>query len=312
MKIEEGRATGVSYERSRRAQTVNASQEVIICAGALQSPQILMLSGIGDADDLSAHDIPVECDLPGVGKNLQDHLDIIVQVRSRDRTLPGLNLPSVLRFPREFLKWKREGAGLLTTPIAEGTAFVKSSPSLDRPDLQLVFLSALSVDHGRKATTGFGYSLHCCVLRPHSRGEVRLKSNNPKAAPEIDMGYLSDRRDLDLMIKSARLIRQVLAGSAFDAYRGEELFSSDVESDEDWENYIRQYADTVYHPVGTCKMGTDDMAVVDPALRVRGIDGLRVADASIMPTLIGGNTNAPSIMIGEKASDLIKADRATA
>jgi len=197
---------------------------------------------------------------------------------------------------------------LAATPYAEGAAFLRTSPELDRPDIQLHFTIAVVDDHARKLHYGYGYSCHVCKLRPDSRGTVGLQSADPFAPPAIDPGYLSDKRDLDTLIKGAKLMRDILEARALAKYRHKEMFGTDkIETDNDWESHIRARADTIYHPVGTCKMGVDDMAVVDPQLRVRGIQGLRVVDASIMPTLISGNTNAPTIMIAEKAADLIKA-----
>jgi choline dehydrogenase-like flavoprotein len=203
-------------------------------------------------------------------------------------------------------QYRKDGTGMLATPFAEGGAFFKSDPSVDRADLQLHFVISIVDDHARKLHTGYGYSCHVCVLRPHSRGQVFLKSDDPLADPGIDPRFLSDDRDLKLLIKGAKITRQVLQAPPLVKYQKSEMFGiTDGMTDSEWEYHIRSRADTIYHPVGTCKMGTDDMAVVDPQLRVRGLEGLRVVDASVMPTLVSGNTNAPTIMIAERAADLI-------
>ena len=210
---------------------------------------------------------------------------------------------------KHLLRWRKTGVSMAATPFAEGAAFLKTSPDLDRPDIQLHFTIALVDDHARKLHLGYGFSCHICKLRPESRGTVSLHSADPFAAPAIDPAFLSDPRDLDTMIKGARMTREILEAPALAKYRHKEMFGTDTaRTDPDWEGHIRARADTIYHPVGTCKMGVDDMAVVDPQLRVRGLQGLRVVDASVMPTLVSGNTNAPTIMIAEKAADMILAD----
>ena len=197
---------------------------------------------------------------------------------------------------------------MAATPFAEGAGFLKTSPALDRPDIQLHFVIAVVDDHARKLHYGHGFSCHICKLRPESRGTVALRSADPFAAPAIDPAFLSDERDLATMITGARMMRDILQAPALEKYRHKEMFGTETaRSDADWEQHIRARADTIYHPVGTCKMGVDEWAVVDPTLRVRGIRGLRVVDASVMPTLVSGNTNAPTIMIAEKAADMIRA-----
>ncbi len=304
------RATGVLYRKKGKEPDIqiSARQEVLICAGALMSPQLLQLSGIGAADELTQHGITVRHDLPGVGKNLQDHLDFILAYKSKDTDNFGIGPVGTARLLGHLWRWRKTGVSMAATPFAEGAAFLKTSPDLDRPDIQLHFTIALVDDHARKLHYGYGFSCHVCKLRPESRGTVGLQSANPFAAPAIDPAFLSDDRDLRTLIKGARMMRDILEAPALAKYRHKELFGTDTaQSDEDWESHIRARADTIYHPVGTCKMGVDEMAVVDPELRVRGIEGLRVVDASIMPTLVSGNTNAPTIMIAEKAADLIKA-----
>ncbi|WP_170588022.1 GMC family oxidoreductase [Ruegeria arenilitoris] len=305
------RATGVIYRQGGKGAdlTVTATREVLVCSGALKSPQLLQLSGIGDPEDLSPHGITVRHALPGVGKNLQDHLDFILAYKTKDTDNFGIGAAGTVGLIKHLMRWRKTGVSMAATPFAEGAAFLKTSPDLDRPDIQLHFTIALVDDHARKLHLGYGFSCHICKLRPESRGTVSLHSADPFAAPAIDPAYLSDPRDLDTMIKGARMTREILEAPALAKYRHKEMFGTDTaRTDADWEGHIRARADTIYHPVGTCKMGVDDMAVVDPQLRVRGLHGLRVVDASVMPTLVSGNTNAPTIMIAEKAADMILAD----
>jgi len=301
------RATGVTYRKRGKSQTVEASREVVLSGGAFNSPQLLLLSGIGPASELKQHGIAVRHDLPGVGKNLQDHLDFILAWKSRDASLFGVGLTGTINLVKSILGWRRDGKGMISSPVAEGGAFIKSDPGEARPDLQVHFCIGIVDKHGRKLHPGYGFSSHVCVLRPHSRGEVGLTDANPLSPPRIDPAFLSDERDTALLLKGVRKMRQILGAPALAKYRKSEVYMSGAISDAELLQHIRARADTIYHPVGTCKMGTDAMAVVDPQLRVRGIDGLRVVDASIMPTLIGGNTNAPTIMIAEKAADMIRA-----
>ena len=301
------RATGLRYRKGRREHLAAARREVILCAGAFGSPQLLLLSGIGPADELSAHRVPVRHELPGVGKNLQDHLDFIFAWKSADTDMVGFGPRGLVGLGRHMRQWRRDGSGLIATPAAEAGAFLKSEPGLERPDLQLHFVVGIVDDHARKIHLGFGWSCHVCVLRPFSRGEVGLGDANPLSPPRIDPRYLSDERDADLLLKGAKVTRDILRAPALARYRQQEIYTDGVEGDDDLMRHIRARADTIYHPVGTCRMGVGDDAVVDPQLRVRGFDGLRVADASVMPTLIGGNTNAPTIMIAEKAADMIRA-----
>ncbi|WP_170438805.1 GMC family oxidoreductase [Ruegeria arenilitoris] len=305
------RATGVIYRRGGKGVdlTVTAAREVLVCSGALKSPQLLQMSGIGDPEDLTPHGIAVRHALPGVGKNLQDHLDFILAYKTKDTDNFGIGAAGTVGLIKHLMRWRKTGVSMAATPFAEGAAFLKTSPDLDRPDIQLHFTIALVDDHARKLHLGYGFSCHICKLRPESRGTVSLHSADPFAAPAIDPAYLSDPRDLDTMIKGARMTREILEAPALAKYRHKEMFGTDTaRTDPDWEGHIRARADTIYHPVGTCKMGVDDLAVVDPQLCVRGLQGLRVVDASVMPTLVSGNTNAPTIMIAEKAADMILAD----
>lgn len=304
------RATGVTYRQGRVDRQVHAAGEVILAAGAVQSPQLLLLSGVGPAGEIAPHGIAQIHELPGVGGNLQDHLDIMINVRARTRHSFAIALSAM---PRDWLHMWRyfsRKQGLFTSNIAEAGAFVRSREGLETPDIQYHMMCAYLEDHAQTLRYGYGYSLHCCPLRPYSRGHIGLYSADPMAPPRIDAGYLSDERDLETLLAGLKLGRRILAGSAFDKHRKKEILpGEDVQDDDALREFIRQKAETIYHPVGTCKMGHDGQAVVDDRLRVHGLEALRVADASIMPTLIAGNTNAASIMIGGKAADMILEDR---
>jgi choline dehydrogenase-like flavoprotein len=247
-------------------------------------------------------------ELPGVGQNLQDHLDVIVAHRECRRASYGFALSFLPRLLKGILDYHRYQRGFLTSNLAEAGGFVKSDPALPLPNLQFHLTSTILDDHGRRIWHGYGYSLHVCDLRPKSRGNLRLKSADPRDPPLLQPHYLEHPDDLETLLAGVKICRKILAARAFDGYRGEELFpGASAQSDDALREFIRRRAETIYHPVGACKMGHDPMAVVDEQLRVHGLQGLRVADASIMPTLIGGNTNAPTIVIGEKAADLILA-----
>ena len=303
------RATGVEYADGTRVKA-KARKEVILSAGAVNSPQILLLSGIGPADELKQHGIDVVHDLQGVGKNLQDHLDCTVAY-SCTKPISILRYLSFYQQAKLFLMWKLFGKGFgANGPVASG-GFLKSDPSLDAPDLQLHFMSIFSKPHGMGNTKTHGFQAHVCQLRPQSRGEIVLDSADPMADPAIIPNYLSEPADMAVLKKGIEIVRTIFNQPAFDQLRDNEMWPGpDVKTDADLEAKIRTSAETIYHPVGTCKMGTDPMAVVDPELKVHGMAGLRVVDASIIPTLIGGNTNAPTIMIAEKAADMILAARA--
>jgi choline dehydrogenase len=297
------RAIGVDYRHHGRLKRAEGG-EVILAGGAINSPQLLMLSGIGPADHLREAGITLRQALPGVGSNLQDHLDVCTLTRC---TQPiTYDQTSDFKIGLEFL-FKRSGVG--TSNIAESGGFVRSRYATDaRCDLQFHFVPALLDDHGRHRLEGNGYTLHACLLHPGSRGHLRLKSADPRQPIAIHANYLSDAQghDLRIMIEAVRLSRLIFSQSPFDAFRGAEIHpGAQALSEKDIIEFIRRKAETVYHPVGTCRMGNDDRAVVDSELRVHGLAGLRVVDASIMPKLPSGNTNAPTIMIAERAADLI-------
>lgn len=302
------RATGVEFRQGGQLHTLEAGREVLLSAGALQSPQLLMLSGIGPGAALQAHGIAVAHDLPGVGLNLQDHPDVVLIYDAPELTeLFGISPRGLLNAWRGIGRWRRERRGPLTTNFAEAGGFIRSQPGEAVPDLQLHFVVGKLVNHGRTTTLGHGYSCHVCLLRPRSRGSVRLAGHDPLAAPLIDPNFLADPDDLHRMVTGVRLMRNILTQPALSRFGARELAASaSAHTDEELEHFIRDNADTIYHPVGTCRMGPDSQAVVDAHLRVHGIDRLRVVDASVMPTLVGGNTNAPVIMIAEKAADLIR------
>ncbi len=284
-----------------------ARKETIVAGGAFGSPQLLLLSGIGPRDELSRHGIALRHELPGVGRNLQDHPDYVAGYLSTAPGLLGLTLRGLGNLVAGIGPFRRDGTGILASNIAEAGGFLKSDPALERPDLQLHFAIGLVADHGRDRSARYGFSCHVCVLRPKSRGSVGLASADPLAPPRIDPAFLAHEDDARLMLRAVKMMLDILRRPALDPVRGANVFGEEGLSDDALMTLIRQRADTVYHPVGTCRMGDDELAVVDARLRVRGIERLRVADASVMPTLIGGNTNAPSMMIGERVADFIGA-----
>ncbi|MDF3882206.1 GMC family oxidoreductase [Cupriavidus basilensis] len=304
--FEDKRAVGVVIERDGQQLTLHARREIILSGGTFGSPQLLMTSGVGPAAHLKAHGIPVVHDAPDVGRNLQEHPNLKLQQRVASTDLYAFSLRGAIRLYGEWRRYRRDRFGMFASNIAETGGFVKTDPSLAEPDVQLHFSTALSDPAARSA---HGYSLHVCVLRPYSRGQVLLASADARVAPRIDQNLLADPRDVDTMLAGLGIVRRILdqpplarLGPKPHNYGGLRFDGSD---DEAARAFIRAKTDIIFHPVGTCRMGSDSVSVVDPQLRVRGVEGLRVADASIMPTLIGGNTNATAIMIGEKAADLV-------
>ena len=308
--MEGKRARGIAYYQGSQLKEVRARREVILSAGAFGSPQLLMLSGIGPAKHLQALGIAVVHDLPGVGENLQDHIDQVQSyyADSRSETF-GISPRAAVKMAKGVFEWRKQRTGVISTSIAEAGAFLRSSPEVAVPDLQLVFVVALVDDHGRKMHASHGFSSHIEVLRPYSRGTVKLASADPRVAPKIDPNFLADERDLNLLVKGVQLQMDILQSDPLKPWRGKMLYPVQRDDTAGIIADIRARADTQYHPTSTCKMGpaSDSMAVVDAQLRVHGLEGLRVVDASIMPTVTGGNTNAPTIMIGEKAADMIRA-----
>ena len=303
------RAVGVEYRQGNELKQVRAQREVLLCAGALQSPQILMLSGVGPGAHLRQHGIGVLHDLPGVGANLHDHVDVVLGVDAPHlKDLFGLSAVGLWRALGAMNEWRRQRSGPLTTNFAEAGGFIKSSPTLATPDLQLHFVIGKLVDHGRKTVFGHGYSCHVCLLHPASRGTLKLASADPMAAPLIDPNFFGHPDDLPRMVAGFKRMRHILSQPALAGLGGHEMASSAAaRSDAEIEAFIRQYADTIYHPVGSCRMGSGPLDVLDAELRVHGLQGLRVVDASMMPSIVSGNTNAPVIAVAEKAADLIKA-----
>jgi choline dehydrogenase-like flavoprotein len=302
------RAVGVEYVQGKQTKTIRARREVILASGAFQSPHLLLLSGVGDSKALGQHGIESRHHLPGVGANLQDHPDFIFSYASDAPYFFGTSVKGIPRLIRGVGQYRRERRGPITTNFAECGGFLKTRPDLEVADIQLHFGMSIVDNHGRTRHRGTGFSCHVCLLRPESRGTLELDSADPLAAPRIDPNFLGEEADLEAMVAGYKTTQRLMETPALRALQTRDMFTSDVKTDDDIRNILRNRVDTVYHPVGTCKMGLDAMAVVDPKLKVHGLDGLRVVDASIMPTLIGGNTNAPTIMIGEKAADMIKAE----
>ncbi|MEZ5622571.1 MAG: FAD-dependent oxidoreductase [Burkholderiaceae bacterium] len=305
------RATGVEARLPGGGTArLTARREVLLAAGALQSAPLLMLSGIGPGQALQSLGIPVRHDLPGVGAHLHDHPDVVQLFDApKVRELLGLSPGALWRAIKGIQEWRRHRTGMLTTNFAEAGVFLRSAPEVATPDVQLHFVIGKLVDHGRKAVFGLGYSCHMCLLRPTSRGSVGLASPDPLAAPRIDPNFLAERDDVDRMIAGFKAMRRIMAQPALAELGAREWAASALaQSDEQIEQFLRARVDTIYHPVGTCRMGPDARHdVVDAELRVHGVAGLRVVDASIMPRVVSGNTNAPVIMIAEKAVDMIRA-----
>jgi choline dehydrogenase-like flavoprotein len=309
--VNDSRATGVScIGEDGEEFTLNATKEVLLSSGAFGSPQVLLRSGIGPEQEITKHGIEHKVNLPGVGKNLQDHIDYLSVHKYKSLNLFGFSLGTIfLKYPYELIKYLLIKTGMFTSTVAEAGGFIRSRNDITVPDIQLHFAPGMVVDHGRESVWGTGLSCHTCLLRPKSRGEVTLQSADPKDDPKIDPKFLSHPDDMRDMVAGYKKMMKVMNKEPLSKYTsGHVQRPVDLDNDEDIEQAIREDADTVYHPVGTCKMGSDEMSVVNERLKVHKVSGLRVIDASIMPTLVGGNTNAPTIMIGEKASDMILED----
>lgn len=303
IEIEDGAATGVRYARRGGSEELaRAEREVVLAAGALASPQLLLLSGIGPAEQLRGLGIPVAHELPGVGENLQDHPYVVCVW-----DVPGGGSLADAEKPRALLEWLLRRSGPLTSSVAEAFAFVRSRPGLPAPDLQFHFAPAYFVDHGFEEYEGHAVTMGPVLVKPRSRGWLRLRSADPSAKPRIQTNSLAEPADVEALLAGMRLAREIAAAGPLAEVLGRELFPGPAaDTDAALEDDLRARVDLLYHPVGTCRIGTDDDAVVDPQLRVRGLRGLRVADASVMPTVPAGNTNAPTIMVAERAADLIR------
>jgi len=314
IRLDGRRATAVDYRRAGQQERARAEREVILCGGAINSPQLLQLSGIGPADHLRKLGIALRHDLPGVGANLNDHPDIVIQHLCRQ----PVSIYPATKAPRKWLvglQWFLSGSGLAATNHFEAGAFIRSRAGIEHPDLQLTFMP-LAVKPGTvESVPAHAFQVHLDLMRPKSLGSVMLKSADPTAHPSIRFNYMADPADRADMRQGVKLLREVLAQKALDPYRGAEIFPGpEIRSDEEIDAWVRRAVETCYHPVGTCRMGpaTEAGAVVDDRLRVHGLDGLRVVDASVMPAIVSGNTNAPTIMIAEKASDMIRGREAPA
>jgi choline dehydrogenase len=307
--VRSGRAVGVQYLLGSQQHRVGSRREVILSSGSYGSPQLLMLSGIGKGSDLQAMGIPVVHDLPGVGQNLQDHPTTVLIYRTSDRDATlGMSLRGGINMMRGIAEWRRSRTGVITSNAAESGAFFRTHTDLPAPDIELELVIGIVDDHNRKMHLGHGYSLHVTLTRPRSRGSVSLASLDPRQSMRIDPQFLADPDDVAALVAGTQKAFDIMEAAPLAAYRGSIMYGFDRNDPADVERHVRASTDTEYHPVGTCRMGpaSDPLSVVDANLRVHGIAGLRVADASIMPTLVTGNTNAPTIMIGERAAEFIR------
>jgi choline dehydrogenase len=313
IEIENDTATGVSFLQGKNVVSIKANKEVIMSAGAFGTPQILQLSGIGPKAELEKLSITVKKDVPGVGSNLQDHISVVPLYRTKfllpSKGTLGYSIGGGLDAIKGIFDWAFKRRGMLTTNFAESAGFYSTDNQVPAPDIELTFIVGVVDDHTRKFHLGHGYCAHATLMRPKSRGSLRLASSDPKADPLINPNYLVDEDDMRRLVKGLQKLLDIMESKPFDKVKGKMIYPLDRDNIPQLEEYIRNNADTEYHPVGTCKMGpdSDPMAVVDDQLRFKGISNLRIVDASIMPTLCTGNTNAPTVMIAEKAADMIKA-----
>lgn len=306
VRLEGKRATGVLVDIRGELTELTARKEVILSGGAINSPQLLQLSGIGDADWLRAAGVTPEIDLPGVGRNLQDHLDIAAVATVKTSQAIGLSMQRLPKNIYDVLRWMIRGDGDFTINPVQGGAFISSSVAEDIPDLQLVFIPGYSLNHGKETKMGHGMTLHVCHLYPQSRGEIRIKSDDPAEYPAIDPNYLATDFDLTALVDGYEKVIEILRAPAFRDEFVEWVHPASIGSRDDLVADIRQRAETLYHPTSTCAMGAGELAVLDAACSVRGVTGLRVVDASAMPRLVGGNTNAPTMMLADKAAEMIR------
>lgn len=309
--ISEGRATGVVYsDRSGNQKTVTARKDIILSGGSINTPQILMLSGIGEASQLAENGIDVVKDLPGVGKNLQDHLQARLVYKCNEPTLND-EVSSLVGQARIGLKYLMFRSGPMTMAASLATGFMKTRPEVATPDIQFHVQPLSAENPGKGADKFSAFTMSVCQLRPESKGEIRLRGNNPREYPKIIPNYLSTETDCQTIVEGVKIARKIARHAPLTSKISEEYRPSDSLEMEDYEgtlDWARNNTASIYHPTGTCKMGTGKDTVVDARLKVHGIEGLRVADCSIMPEIVSGNTNAPAIMIGEKASDLVLQD----
>jgi len=303
--LEGKRAVGIEFVQNGQVKRYRAEREVICSGGAINSPQLLMLSGIGPADHLREIGVKVEHDLPGVGQNLQEHLEMYIQQQcTKPITLYTYTKP--VPMIASGIQWFLTRTGVCTSAHLEAGGFIRSQAGIEHPNLQFHFLPSTVNDHGRKNGTSHAYQVHIGNMRQASRGWIKLKSTDPREHPRIQPNYLMEEQDRREFRDAVKLTREIFAQKAFDEYRGPEINPGpNVKTDAEIDAFVRERGDSAYHPSCTCKMGTDEMAVVDPQARVHGLDGLRVVDASIMPSVVSGNLNAPTIMIAEKCSDMI-------
>lgn len=304
--IENRRATGVRVTANGKTETLNARGGVVLSGGAFASPQLLMLSGVGPGAQLQQHGIALVHDSAEVGEGLQDHVDFVGSWMTRSRVPIGFTFGGALTMIRAIAEYRRSRSGMMTSPMAEAGGFWRTQADLPAPDVQFHFVPAVLEDHGRKLVWGYGISCHACVLRPESRGTVRLASASARDAPLIDPAFLNDTRDMAVLRTGVRQMHRIIAAPALAGLGLSDRFPIDLDNDAALDGLIRSRADTIYHPVGTCRMGGDAASVVDPQLRLRSIDRLWVADASVMPRIISGNTNAPTIMIGERCAEFVR------